>query len=113
MKRWLKTFNINLASEKTTRKTIDEWVGEGLRAELAPLSKTTVGSKRVEIIRRPWVYLYNVVVDELKENNLLFQHCFIPENEIHVKIGGDHGDKSFKMSYKISNFRNPNRKDNS
>ena len=43
----------------------------------------------------------------------MFQHCFIPENEIHIKIGGDHGDKSFKMSYQISNVRNPNRKDNS
>ena len=94
IKRWLKTFNINLASEKkTTRKTIDEWVGEGLKAELAPLVKTTARSKRVEIIPTPWVYIYNLVahvlkrLSQLKENNLIFQHCFIAENEIHIKIG--------------------------
>ena len=39
IKSWLNLFTINLVSEKTTRKTIDEWVGEGLKAELAPFGK--------------------------------------------------------------------------
>ena len=33
-------------------------------------------------------------------------------NEIHIKIGGDHGGGSFKMSYQIANVANPNSKDN-
>ena len=33
-------------------------------------------------------------------------------NEVHVKIGGDHGGGSFKMSYNIANVANPNSKDN-
>ena len=32
--------------------------------------------------------------------------------EIHVKIGGDHGGKSFKACYQIVNKENPNSKDN-
>ena len=34
------------------------------------------------------------------------------ENEIHVKIGGDHGGKSFKMSYQCCNTLHPNSKGN-
>lgn len=31
-------------------------------------------------------------------------------NEIHVKIGGDHGGGSFKLSFQICNTKNPNSK---
>ena len=30
------------------------------------------------------------------------------DNEVHMKIGGDHGGGSFKMSYQIANVVNPN-----
>ncbi|XP_057313753.1 uncharacterized protein LOC130655069 isoform X2 [Hydractinia symbiolongicarpus] len=33
-------------------------------------------------------------------------------NEIHVKIGGDHGGGSFKLSFQICNTKNPNSKSN-
>ena len=33
-------------------------------------------------------------------------------NETHIKIGGDHGGGSFKMSYQICNTNNPNSKSN-
>ena len=33
-------------------------------------------------------------------------------NEIHVKIGGDHGGKSFKACYQICNTASPNNQDN-
>ena len=33
-------------------------------------------------------------------------------DEIHIKIGGDHGGGSFKMSYQVANVTNPNSKDN-
>ena len=34
------------------------------------------------------------------------------KNEIHIKIGGDHGGSSFKMSFQVAHVENPNRKDN-
>ena len=34
------------------------------------------------------------------------------EGEIHIKIGGDHGGKSFKACYQICNTSKPNNKDN-
>ena len=43
---------------------------------------------------------------------MLVQHSFIKDNDIHVKIGGDHGDDSFKLSYQIANLSHPNSTDN-
>ena len=34
------------------------------------------------------------------------------ENEIHVKIGGDHGGPTFKQCYEVVNCESPNSKDN-
>ena len=42
---------------------------------------------------------------------MLVQHSFIKDNEIHVKIGGDHGGGSFKL-YQIANVSHPNSTDN-
>lgn len=116
--RWLSTFNIKLASEKNTRKVVKEWVGEGLIAELAPLTIKKAGQSRVSVIQVPWVYLYNLVghvlrrLDDLREYDQLISYSFIPSNEIQIKIGGDHGQNSFKMGYQVANISHPNRKEN-
>ena len=39
-------------------------------------------------------------------------HNFIQNKEIHIKIGGDYGGGSFKMSYQIVNTINPNSSEN-
>ena len=43
---------------------------------------------------------------------MLVQHSFIKDNEIHVKIGGEHGGGSFKLSNQIANVSHPNNNDN-
>ena len=114
--RWLQTFNIKLGSEKEARLVGKEWVGPGLNVEMAPL--TSRNMTKIEIVEKPWAYLYNVVAHALHRLKLLrdtgtfLQHPFIPENEVHIKIGGDHGDVSFKMGYQIANVENPNRPSN-
>ena len=42
---------------------------------------------------------------------MLVEYEFIG-NIIHIKIGGDHGGDSFKMSFQICNVSNPNSKNN-
>ena len=42
---------------------------------------------------------------------MLINYPFI-KNEIHLKIGGDHGGGSLKTSFQVANVVNPNRKDN-
>ena len=94
-----------------------EWVGAGLQVEMAPLTVSGSNSS-VKIVEKPWAYLYNVVahilhqIKNFQNINQLLQHSFIPNDEIHVKIGGDHGDDSFKMGYQIANVENPNRPSN-
>ena len=62
--------------------------------------------------------MYNLVghvinrLDGLDAEGMLTRHPFISEDEIHVKIGGDHGDTSFKFCYQIANVSNPNSKEN-
>ena len=34
------------------------------------------------------------------------------QNEIHLKIGGDHGGKSFKACFQVLNTEKPNSKEN-
>ena len=36
IRRWLKTFKVNLSSEKNAREVVKEWVGEGVRCEEVP-----------------------------------------------------------------------------
>ena len=43
---------------------------------------------------------------------MLVQHSFIKDNESAVKIGGDHGGGSFKLSYQIANVSHSNSTDN-
>ena len=45
-------------------------------------------------------------------HNMMVQHIFIKNNEVHLKIGGDHGGGSFKMSLQIVNTNSPNSKVN-
>ena len=39
---------------------------------------------------------------------MIYDHPFIPSDEIHLKIGGDHGGGSFKASFQIGNVFHPN-----
>lgn len=42
----------------------------------------------------------------------MIQHHPSMNGEIHVKIGGDHGGRSFKAAYQVCNTACPNSKDN-
>ena len=44
--------------------------------------------------------------------NKLVQHTFITDDEIQLKIGGDHGGGSFKMSFQVGSVENPNKPEN-
>ena len=116
VRRWLGTFKVKLAPEGTAQNIFKEWVGEGLRCEEIPA--TVRKDEKIVIQLKPWAYIYNLVgyilkyLDNLKNSNLIHQHPFIPNNEVHLKIGGDHGGGSFKMSFQIGNVEHPDKPDN-
>ena len=118
IRRWLATFNVKLASEKKSHLEAADMRGEGLVGEMAPLIVDKGKGKPMQVEPIPWCYLYNVVghilnrLNQLKELNLIKMYDGHMSNEIHLKIGGDHGGGSFKMCYEICNVNHPNRKEN-
>ena len=49
---------------------------------------------------------------ESQRDSITWHDGAIPENEIWVKVGGDHGQGSLKFSLAVVNTRNPNSEDN-
>ena len=115
IRRWLKTFSVSLAPEGQVRSVVKDWVGTGLYSEELPA--TFIKDNKVTFKLTPWCYIFNLVgyvihyLDCLKENNLLVD-SFIPSDEIFLKVGGDHGGGSFKMSFQVANVENPNKPEN-
>ena len=118
IRRWLATFNVKLASEKKSRLEAADMRGEGLVGEMAPLIVDKGKGKPMQVEPIPWCYLYNVVghilnrLNQMKELNLIKMYDGHMSNEIHLRIGGDHGGGSFKMCYEICNVNHPHRKEN-
>ena len=53
------------------------------------------------------------LLDKYREQQLLdFHDGKIPEDQIGVKIGGDHGGDSFKLCLQIVNVKSPNSRHN-
>eukprot|EP00117_Sycon_ciliatum_P026615 scpid33635/ scgid5600/ E3 ubiquitin-protein ligase NRDP1; RING finger protein 41 &gt; E3 ubiquitin-protein ligase NRDP1; RING finger protein 41 len=111
LKVWLKDYGLHLESEGTMRQQLNEHLKVNIVAEDVPF----VIGKTAEIEMRPMVALPDLVgtvhgyLDQLDSTEQLFWHAgVIPEDQIWVKVGGDHGGDSFKMSVQVCNVRHPN-----
>lgn len=107
---WLKDFGLQLESERTMRHQLKSLLPLHITAENVPFS-TPSGAVDLQ----PMVAIPNLVstvhlyLDQLdSENQLTWHDGAIPDKQIWVKIGGDHGGDSFKMSCQILNVPHPN-----
>ncbi|KAL5487179.1 hypothetical protein EMCRGX_G019751 [Ephydatia muelleri] len=112
--RWLKSSGICLAGEERMRHISSQIVGDNLKGEIAPFS-VTIPSGGEEIKGAPLVFIPHLVdkVVQLLDGNertgrLTWHKGFIPANEIWLKIGGDKGGGTFKMTFQIVNVATPN-----
>ena len=77
--------------------------------------KSSGGFAEVEV---PVVYIKDLtqflkeLLHNYKKANMLVWKDGMPENEIWVKLGGDHGGKSFKLCLQVCNLERPNVKQN-
>ncbi|XP_035686133.1 uncharacterized protein LOC118422598 [Branchiostoma floridae] len=119
LRRWMKDYNIAVESERTSRNIASELLSAtDVMAEQLPFTtKDEEGGKRVE--PKPCAYLVSLVsamhdyLERSKQAGKLTWHGGnIPEDEIWVKIGGDHGGPSFKMAFQPLNVLHPNSKTN-
>ena len=124
-----------MASEQQLQKLSKEQIGTNLAGEAVPFAFQL--QKGVDLRPAPLVYVPDLVAKVLqlldqndrynmnnhinysKENilylfigssvnRLTWHDGIIPPDEIWVKIGGDKGGKSFKMSFQICNVPSPN-----
>ncbi|XP_065667254.1 uncharacterized protein LOC136087752 isoform X3 [Hydra vulgaris] len=118
MSRWLKTFGINTASNDSQRMVAESWSGNDIVVENAPFTFQKEKKGKFEIKEALWGYITDLrnhilrYLENLESCNDLVHHKFIPDKEIQIKIGGDYGGGSFKMSYQIVNTLNPNSTEN-
>lgn len=99
----MKTFDINVPSQHKQRKVANAWVGDGIVTEDCPF---TFPVKEKSNERQ----ICSVIFLHCRNGKL--NHTQVKNNEIHIKVCGDHGGGSFKASYEIVNVDKPNSKDN-
>jgi hypothetical protein len=112
--RWLKVFHVSLASEQKQRSLAKATRGDNLSAEMVPFSFPSSGG--TEIRDAPFVFVPNLiarvadsVTSHLKSSDGLTWHeNSIPATELWVKLGGDKGHGSFKLSMQLVNTPHPN-----
>ena len=109
LRRWLHEFGVEMESEKTVRTFIASKLPSYTAKEL-PMTDKDGGVTMIATVLFP--NLVDIVIfflDQLQDSSRLTWHGgAIPESEIWIKIGGDHGGGSFKLSFQIVNTEHPN-----
>ena len=112
MKPYFKKNGVLWPEDEKQREIIQD-ITEGYY-DTQTLEYTDKDGKEVQV---PVSYVKNVeklVLDRLEKLHQfnLLENNGIPEDEIWIKFGGDHGKGSFKFTLQICNVRNPNSKSN-
>ena len=117
MSRWLKMFNVSMASNAKQRIVAKQWHGDNFTVEEAPFTFPVKDRRsQYKICSAPLAYVKNFpahvknLLDLLDENGLLLFES--DSEDVHIKIGGDHGGDSFKQCFQVVNVKNPNSKEN-
>ena len=103
LRKWLKPFGVQLQSERKLRTFISENTPSYTAKEI-PLMKRTGETHSAEAL-----YYHNLVelvtffLEKLHDADSLIWHNGIPDSEVWVKIGGDHGGGSFKLCFQVRN----------
>ena len=117
MARWLNKFNISTDSNAKQRVVAKKWHCDAFVVEDAPFTFPVKDRRnQFKILSAPYAYILNFAQHVLLLLDLLDEHGQLifenPEDPVLVKIGGDHGGNSFKMTYQIVNVDKPNSKEN-
>ncbi|KAL9976704.1 hypothetical protein ACROYT_G014031 [Oculina patagonica] len=117
LRRWFKQWGIKMESEKLQRKQKKDQIGDNLEAEMVPMEHTAKKEGKIVtfIKATPCAYVDNLAeqiktfVDENAKAELLTTHGgMIPEDQLYVKLGGDHGQGYMKFAFQLANLEKPN-----
>ena len=115
----LRKAKITFASESSERKEQEHIVQDNIVVEdrhlFFPEESSTTGQSPKETpiaYAKDWCSFVTDLLDKYNEQQLLdFHDGNIPDDQIWVKIGGDHGGDSFKLCLQIANVKSPNSKE--
>ena len=109
LRQWLKVFGVKLESERSIREFIAKTLPSYTATEL-PMSKRNGDVSMAATVFFPdLVAVVMHFLDILNESDSLTWHSgTIPQSEVWLKIGGDHGGGNFKLSLQIANVLAPN-----
>ena len=107
LRRWLSSFGISMDSESNTRRQVSEGLPFKLIAERVPMADKTGTISLKPMVRfsdLPAVVKHYLAQHE-KAGTLVWHTK--EQEEVWVKIGGDHGGGTFKLSFQLGNVRHP------
>ncbi|KAI8497930.1 hypothetical protein Bbelb_245820 [Branchiostoma belcheri] len=118
LRRWLKRYGVTVESERVSRKISKALLSNiDIHAELMPLAVKTSQGTNIELL--PCAYITNLttavhdnITRSANARELTWHDGYIPEDEVWVKVLGDHGGGSFKMACQTLNKLHPNSKTN-
>ena len=109
LRQWLKVFGVKLESEHTMRQFIAMKLPSYSAMELPMTKRNGNVSMAATVFFPDLITIVMHFVDILHESDRLTWHNgLIPESQIWLKLGGDHGGGNFKLSLQIANTENPN-----
>ncbi|XP_078600313.1 uncharacterized protein LOC144875275 [Branchiostoma floridae x Branchiostoma japonicum] len=123
LRSWLKMYKISMESERLTRRAARERLtAYDMHAETLPFCVKGAkkdGSDPTKVQLLPCAYISPVgaaifdYLEKCQESECLTWHGGkIPQDEIWVKVGGDHGGGSFKLTFQLLNRDHPNSRQN-
>ena len=118
MRRYLKQLGVVQAGEKQVRQVQKAVQCGQTKIEYINLEHDNPDINTTDTRLTPVAYIANLsnfvsnLLDKYEETGLLTSHTKIPDDEVWVKIGGDHGGGSLKIMLQIANVRKPNSKHN-
>ena len=116
IKRFLKEYFVNFENEGAIRKELKRLSAHKIDILDKDFEFTNddgdVITKTTPLLKISDLKTFTInLLNKLTHKNLLTWHDgVIPSDEIWVKIGGDHGRDSFKVSFQIANVHKPNSK---
>ena len=114
-KRFMRSIGIKHACERAERKVQKNAICGRIKIGMKQLSFDNKTTQEKEMKSTPVAYVEDLtefvpeLLNKYEEVGLLHSHDGqIPEDEVWVKLGGDHGGGTFKIMLQIANIANPN-----
>ena len=118
LRRFLANIGVKQEGEKKVREEQKKAVFADLVVRHRRLTFDNPDTQTTELRDTPIAYIDNLpafvrqLLEKYKNENMLTSHEFIPDDEIWLKIGGDHGGGSMKLMLQVANVQKPNSKHN-